>query len=283
MRLEFRFNAVHLIESIPPGEGHPARLLHEDTLKWKEFRHEGFTSRFSEVASAADLERCLAGVHAEVNTKGVFPLLHLDMHGSERGVQLRNGDFMAWSELKPLLQRINVAMCNNLLVTMSTCNGWHLARTLSLVDRAPVFGVIGCKERFSFEAGRLAFTGFYEKLLTTESIADMLAALGQDSRFILTTCSDMFVHVMRKYIAQNDDTETLVARAMDALRQAQVDVAERPDLVCQAAAEVASLEKHFAKFKRLFFMTDLCERNAERFPITYRDVAALAAEATPPD
>jgi hypothetical protein len=281
MRLEFRFNAVHLIESLPQGEGHPARLLHEDTLKWKEFRHPGFTSRFSEVASAADLEHCLAGIHADVAANDVFPLLHLDMHGSEQGVQLRNGDFITWSELKPLLQRINVMMCNNLLVMMSTCNGWYISKTLSLIDRAPVFGIIGCKRRFTFAEGRQAFTAFYEKLLTTDSIEDMLASLGRDSPFILTTCTDMFVLVMSKYISQNDDTEMLVTRAMDALRQAKVDPAERPDLVCQAAAEVASLEEHFARFKRLFFMTDICERNAARFPVTYKDVAALAAEAVP--
>lgn len=67
------------------------------------------------------------------------PIVHLDMHGDEKlGLRVDpKGDFVSWDQLYSLLQRINKAMMNRLLVVSASCYGLRSIMPIQLAQPAP--------------------------------------------------------------------------------------------------------------------------------------------------
>lgn len=65
--------------------------------------------------------------------------MHLSMHGSQDGVELTNGGFLSWHDLRGLLLSLNRAMQGGLLICMSTCFGSAGCRMAMYEDNEPTF------------------------------------------------------------------------------------------------------------------------------------------------
>ena len=54
-----------------------------------------------------------------------LPIVHLSAHGGKEGIQLSDGQVVAWSELRDLLVPINVSLDGTLILCMSACEGFY--------------------------------------------------------------------------------------------------------------------------------------------------------------
>lgn len=112
---------IWIIEWLLPIYTHTGRKLHKwmqenncfQSVYWK-------CSNKNEVLAA--IER--AATHAEHD--GIIPLIHLEAHGSEKGLSDREegANGLIWDELTKPFQRLNIATRLNLIVFVAACRGY---------------------------------------------------------------------------------------------------------------------------------------------------------------
>lgn len=108
---------------------------------------------------------------------GIFPLIHLSCHGSERGILLPSGGRVKWNELSRILRSINIASRNNLMIVLACCEGKYMTLPLanSMVNDgidvcSPVYGFIGVDGIIKNSDIENGFQNFYNEVF--ESFRD---------------------------------------------------------------------------------------------------------------
>jgi hypothetical protein len=285
-----RFGAVHIIESLPPGELRTGeRLLDElqplgftlqpsiETLFWRELNRNDFLNRFAAILEHLRESRRAPVIHIE--THG-----HFDATGKPVGFELASGEIVTWADLKPVLTHINVTCCVNLTVVAGACGGAALAAVVQPSDRAPVWGVLGPTRVVSageLEDGHLAF---YRTLYSTRDFGPAIQALNDSVRagdrpFVLLSAEWMFREIMRGYFRRYCTDEAIAARVQKAAPREEAlrrqGVAEEEILARRERFRefLRDPRRHFDELKPHFFAADVCPRNAVRFSVTFEDCA----------
>ena len=272
-----RIGAIVVIESLGPRDLRTGTRLFEGLLEPAQ-RAKGFPQSFLFTPNDANgLSMALRRTAEEVERSGVKPLIHLEAHGDETGVQLASGEHVSWENLRQPLTRVNRAARLGLTVAMAACRGWHLTKALLPDQAAPAFAIVGPAD--DIVAGDLhdAFHGFYACLLYGAGGEAALSALNahlpaDKPAFSFEFAADMFCKGFRRYHQQfctpqmaRERENALVAelvrrRGLDLLQSAEAREAARAILADQRA--------FFEHAKELFFMYEFQE-NRERFPLPF--------------
>ena len=284
-----RFGAVHIIDSVPHGEYPTGQRLfnelqplgstlepHIDTFYSREEARAGFLNRFASILQhLCDSRRA--------------PLIHIEAHGlvdatgKSIGFALASGEMVSWADLEPMLRKINVICCVNLLVVAGACEGLGLAVILQAADRAPVWGILGPTRTVT--AGELddGHRAFYRTLYQTRDFTPAMKAMNAsvpagDQPFFLFGAQWFFMQVMRGYFERYCTDEAIAARVLKAapteglLRQQGIsedEILRRRETFRQ---HLRDHRGHFDRMKPLFFAEDVCAENSARFPISFEDV-----------
>lgn len=90
------------------------------------------------------------------------PILHLSMHGNQKGVELTSGEFLIWNDLRALLLPLIRAMNGGLLVCMSSCFGISGCRMAMHEDNEPHFwALVGNSQSPTWSDAAIAYVSFY--------------------------------------------------------------------------------------------------------------------------
>ena len=131
------------------------------------------------------------------------PILHLETHGSPRGLQLASGDFVTWDHLRPALTDINIAARLNLFVMVAARDGLDLLTILRPTHRATARIIIGPNRTLTDGEVERANLAFYTTLF---EMSDGIAAYNAMSAEV------MFYSVMRGYFREYGSEEQIAAR-----------------------------------------------------------------------
>ena len=197
-----------------------------------------------------------------------MPIIHIEAHGNEEGIGVGEEDFVKWFELVEKFKKINLTMCNNLLVVMSACKGINLqkifveaAKSSASLDISPIFALIGSPNEITMKNARDDFLRFYNKLLETnnntghKNLNEAFEALikdGTDYKFI--SCLDIFI---RNYI------EVLKKIYSDKYKDTFIEHA---------------FEHAFNKSRDKFLMIDICSNNSSRFSLSFSEIREIEKE-----
>jgi hypothetical protein len=102
---------------------------------------------------------------------GRVPILHLSLHGNERGVALTDDTVFLWNQLKKELTPLNNKMEGSLLICMSSCFGAYgrrMARDNSTDN--PFYALVGSSNKVSWPDAAVAYVTFYHLLFKGISI-----------------------------------------------------------------------------------------------------------------
>ncbi len=131
-----------IVEWLNPQDQKTGRLLHN----WLQGRRPSW-SVYVPCKSKAD---CLAAIEratVRAQQSGMMPVLHLEAHGNENGLEgpdgLGGSEFLTWEELTDPLQRLNLATGCNLVVLMAACTGFAGVKAFSRGPRAPAVALVG--------------------------------------------------------------------------------------------------------------------------------------------
>jgi len=212
---------------------------------------------------------------------GTYPMIHFECHGGPEGLQLGNNEVIKWEDLRDSLIGINLASKLNLVIVVAACNGIHLIKVSTQLDRAPYWAVIGpTKEVMELDVKR-DFGEFYRTLFEGFNGDDAVLALnrgvtGSDRPYQFRTSVGLFKRAYIEYHKKNCigkgkrvRVENLVTAAMGDTSCKTLGVREVRKRIKEGLAKE---DEHFEKMKNKFFFIDLYSENGARFPITYNDI-----------
>lgn len=177
----FQFNKIAIIESLEIGDSKTGRQVFDDLEFLKTYQPEKLTTEYSEVSKKSEFIRHLKKLIMDAKLNGIFPILHIDAHGNEHGIQFSRNNYIEWHELLDNLSQLNLIMKGNLLVVLASCYGAHIIRHISNTPRAPFWGLIAPYEKTFPDNIYKGLIKFYTSICSEESSAEIVSALNTNS------------------------------------------------------------------------------------------------------
>ncbi len=273
-----RFNYIVILDSIPDGDLNTARKLYEDLDICATAYSPTPGIAYLRVENEFQLFDYLDQLRGQNEKNNAFPLLHIESHGFEDGLQLADRSLVSWEQLKIGLVPLNIAMRLNLMVVLASCYGGAFIKAIDLSDRAPVWGLIGPTQEVG--AGELGkdFGVFYRTLFSTGSPKASVEALNQVSSpnlYLRTTAEGFFYRVWHNYKEKQCTPKKLKQRGRrmrDSAKKQKISplpkAAEFKKTLLRQESEA------FNKFRDSYFMYDLYPENKDRFSVTYEKAEA---------
>lgn len=268
-----RFNQILVVDSIPAGELNTARRLFDDVETYAGAYAPSPAVAYLRVESASEFTQCISDCRERAINFDVIPMLHIECHGDEDGLQFADGSRADWDELKLPLTELNIATRLNLLIAVAACTGGALAKVIRMSDRAPFWGLIGPTRTLFPQDLETAFRALYLTLLSTRSPAKSVEAMDAATTpgwFWRTTAQGLFEKVWTNYKKDYCTSEVLEMRArrmLDRLRL--MSPGESPSLDHLRRLLVEREPIAFERYRRTFFMCDIVPDHVERFRVEY--------------
>jgi len=277
------FHKIWVIESLPAGDLKTGRNLVENQLRQAKHRHPDLAVAFTQPDSKEDMLHVLATIRDEARHQGLGPMIHFECHGCHDGLQTANGEFVLWEDLRQLLIEINQACRVNLVIVLAACNGAHLIKVASKLDRAPFWAIIGPDKPVT--AGDLErdvgafYAKFFESLDADESMAVLNQSVtGTDRKYHFLSAVGLFMKAFASYHKHHcvGRGRRLRVERLVSETQQHPEVARRGVAWArkQIKAAIADDEPYFNEKKTAFFFIDQFPENAVRFPVSYQEAVA---------
>lgn len=269
-----RFNTVVIVDSIPDGQMNTALRLWDDLRDISNEFSPVPRIEYCRVESADDLARTIDAICVRVRSEEIHPLVHMEAHGDENGLELALGARVDWTHVKEMLIPLNVAMGLNLLLVLAACQGGTFIKSIRLADRAPVWGLIGPTNELSVARVQADFGAFYKTMFKTLSPSEAIEALNSNAPtglYFRTTAEGLFYKAWRLYKDEHCTEEQLRVRAKRMYRRAKNEGMNPLPSVGQLRRRLLRTEPaSFNKFRDKYFMYDLFPEHATRFAVTYQ-------------
>ncbi|WP_291138342.1 hypothetical protein [Flavobacterium sp. UBA7663] len=134
---------VAVIQSLSSDEKQTGKELFETTLKYISFSKNYLENDFFDVSNSEDFFKVFTELIKKAVTENKFYFLHFEIHGSEYGIELKNGDFITWKQLLEPLRELNILYKNQLSIYLAVCHGNTLLRSIEPLKRSPFAFIIG--------------------------------------------------------------------------------------------------------------------------------------------
>lgn len=277
------FNTLWIIESLPEGDLKTGQHLYETKLVTARIKHPELTVNFETPSSASDVLGLLERI-SRTAKQGSHPMLHFECHGCLSGLGTATSELISWGDLRTPLIKINEACRLNLVVVLAACNGAHLIKVATRLDRAPFWAVIGPDEEVTAGSVQEDFGAFYEEFFDSLSGDSAMAALNKSNpqskrRYHFLSAEKLFLKSYAKYYQQHCIGNGKQRRIEDLLTQAlqfsvvrQLGISVIRKMIKQKLVEQ---ELFFENKKSNFFFIDEFPENAERFGVSYADILAF--------
>ncbi len=277
-RTTVMFNTVVVLECLGSGAPKTGQTLYDDVIFPMRSRHDEMHSVFHSLSNKATLLQRLDEIAVAVRRQHWRPLIHIEAHGSEAGIEVGDNDVVTWTEIAPALARINEGCRNNLIVNATACNGWFLTGALMPSDRAPVNFIIGPPDSMSASALLAANRAFYMSLLVSFDLTVALGVMNEGRPYTEwlikpATAEILFCRVFRQYVAELGSDVALQERenaiVADVVRSRQLTPLQSADLRLRVRTDLKDHRAAFARHRHTFLMLDLYPELEGRFGLKF--------------
>jgi hypothetical protein len=173
----FKFNKIAVFESLDEVDRPTGREIFDD-LEFQKILNIGrLDTSFSKIQNKNEFINILEKLKQEVYSMGVYPIIHIDGHGNDKGIKLGRNSYIEWRELMCCLRELNIFMKGNLLVVLASCFGANIIRHMSVTSRAPFWGVIAPYEETYPENVYAGLNKFYAAICSGKNSKDVLSSL----------------------------------------------------------------------------------------------------------
>jgi len=182
---------VYIVESPSSADLFDGRTeggVLRETLKLAEVRAEYRLATNVGFFDKAIGEELLGLANAsKADSTAYLPMLHISAHGNPDGIELTDGTFLHWDDLRLRLHPINEALNGLLIVGLSSCHGSSGLRMAAWETGPRPFGLLfGHHGEASWSDLALGFAVFYHRFICinsglAKSLDAMRAASGSDN------------------------------------------------------------------------------------------------------
>lgn len=274
----FKFNTLHIIESLKEDEPHTGRILYED-LQLQQFIHEGLQVKFDDLDCASQWDDLMSQILHECRTNGKSPILHLEIHGCEQGIEFRDGSFRTVEQVAEQFRKINIAIGCNLFVTMGVCKGLYVLFETHIDKAMPFCGAIGSFEKMSSYDIQLRYAEFYGTFFKTFDVTQAYLQLiktdtgtpDEYTQYRYIRVDEVFYKAYLDYITKSCAQQGMAQRALDAAKENGV-VLQTRQIRRKFQRKFAKEEKksrgfYYKQAANQFFMLDRYPENRDRFDV----------------
>lgn len=266
---------IWIIESLRPGDRTTGSLLsskikNSDAALTRQLQVKLLTPK-----SLKEFSDCLNDV-LQSAAAGNHPVLHIEAHGNQYGLQLTNDDLIDWPDLSVPLAKINDMMKGWLVVTVAACSGGHMARTVLNTARAPFFALVGPPEEIEEDVLLNDYTEFYIEFCKTRSLTKAMWALnsfGASKRnYFFTTHRSCFVRLFEERITEkisSMERSQRIARLASTLVAASATPEEISAAHHTATKVVDNPTESAFRAWRQFVFADKYPENLDLFPFPF--------------
>lgn len=274
----FHFNKIYVLESL--NENNTGQELYNSLIQHMTYKYEGLATQFIEIESAEHWDSLMDDINAECKN-GIIPLFHLEIHGSDSGVKLKNGDNVDVFHIGEQFRRINIACGCNLFVTLGVCKGLNILLNMLMDKPMPFIGAIGSFCNINEDDLSIRYYDFYDMLFNTLDIAKSFIALsnanlGHLSTYQYIPADELFYKNYSIYLSDKCTKEALEKRAEESM-----------PITCSSRQQKRKFKRDFIKEEHKnraryfnehvisFFMTDIFPENSQRFhvPTNFTELA----------
>lgn len=286
MKYSSLFNKIYILESIPSGELKSGFRLYEDVIQQAQMQHGNLSSSYLDIQNKNQFYEGLLLIEKQARKADLYPMLHIDCHGSKSGLMLKSGEEIVWSELRDYLIGINEACRLNLIITLAACSGAYLIYVAERLDRAPFCALIAPDHEISAGEGEADFKAFYETFFKTLSGDEAIVALNRGiiddhRKYHFFSIEGLFLKAYAKHIANNNMGKGKERRIEELLTESRKNLGFRRRNIGDIRKMIKERlkqeeESHFYKVKKHFFFEDIYPENGKEFSITYEQVIDAA-------
>ncbi len=273
----FKFSKISIIESLTPEDKKTGQELYDHLNLLEAFHAKGLKLELNTVSTRLEFENHLTLLTKNAHDFSEIPILQIEAHGSEDKLSmvLSSGEFITWYELEESLRKLNLATRCNLLVVMSTCFGAYASSAISLLDRAPFWGIVGPETNVYPDEIIESLTSFYSHLYQGKNGSNLMLSLETKNQqtLKLLTSEWFFVKGYLKYIHDYCNEEsTLEAVELLSKKMASQGVTKLPEVGFIKDRVRPQGKEFFEKIIDHFFMVDLFPENQSKISVTYNQI-----------
>lgn len=276
------FDAIYVIESLPPGDPKTGEELYDQVIQRVVLRYPEVETRLFQPRNRGAFGEALDEVRKRVES-GRTPVVHMEAHGlrEQTGVALADHSVVRWEDLSTRLREINRGCGLNLLATFGACWGIQFAREITPIAPAPVWGVLGPVRNIANGRVVEGFATFYETFLDSLNGLAALQAMNGSAPveswdFNFYTAEHLFAAGYQKYLEAEAGPEAAARREAEVvrrLRSRKKYKGHSNSALVRMIREVApSSEEAFETFRERFFMVDVFPENDNRFATSFTDL-----------
>jgi len=246
-----------IIESLRPNDSKTAQKLYHEIIKYKQYQEVNLHSVLHVIKTQKELIQILSKLNEEIIGGGPFPILHLEMHGYEDGIQLTSGEIILWIDLMPFLRNINVTLKHRLLIILGACEGLNLGVRHDINERAGFAIIISCDSQIRESDALAAFEAFYDCYFSEADLAASLnrmnLAIEGNSLFSILPANEFF----DRLVNPNSTWIDFEAEKEAKFFQEKYPLVSMEILKIRSRHQILSLLETWQEKKPFFIMSDL--------------------------
>jgi len=282
---EALFNKIWVIESLKNGNLKTGYNLVHDQLAHINFKNPAIEVVYESPENKENFLQILNNIHDDASQNDNYPMIHIDCHGNKDGLEVTSGEIITWEDLRPILIKINIACKLNLVILLASCNGAHLIKVVTKLDRAPFWAVIGSNIEVTVGSVEQNYGEFYRVFADNLDGNAAMKALNQgkqdqEREYHFLSALGLFVKAYSQYHndycvgkGKKQRIENLLSKALKDPKVWHRGI----KWIRQTLKDgLGSDEENFLNYHKEFFMIDLFEGNAQRFQLTFNDLLAQA-------
>lgn len=269
VRMSAKFNQILILDSIPAGQLNTARRLEEDVAVLAAVAEDGGPAVvYQRIESAKAFVTLITDCADLAKRVDYVPLVHLECHGSQEGLEFADGSNLSWLDVKNVVTPLNIATRLNLIFVISACHGFTLASKVYATDPAPIYAFVGPSRDMNAQELLTGFLAFYKDYLLTRSSSEAIKALketAEQGAFVALTSRSIFNLVIDGYRKHHCNPESLAERAKSLQLRAR---AEKIEINLEVVMGALGAPEWETRFRKIFFMIDRYPDHEARFPMT---------------
>ncbi len=279
------FNTICIAESLSDSEPKTGTQLFNDLKSWIQALRTGIGVSHISIETTASIMDWLECIKKAVVSQGCIPIIHIEAHGSEEGIQLNSGEFVPWKHMAGLLREINIHTKNNLLIVVSACFGAHGIHIADVLEITPFFGIIGPNIEVTSRECAQGYQRFYQSLLKnlnlTQARQELNFVLDDDKKnFQFHSAQDLFIEASIAYLknhhsskALRERTEGLVTRILESPVGDKFTPTTARDFVKQKFKD--GIQDFIEDIYSTFMMLDQFPENQGRFELSFIEIIEI--------
>jgi hypothetical protein len=168
-----------IIESLDENEEKTGTTLHSETIKYKQFQEPNLSSFLYCPKTSEEFFKVLDEIKEKIINENLFPLIHIECHGGEDGIQLASKEIVSWVDLFTKTTEINIELKNRLVLFLAMCSGIAIIGKVNPELRAPFKAIVGTTSIISPKDLLLKYEEFYNNFFFSFDIVGSVKEMNE--------------------------------------------------------------------------------------------------------